>query len=264
MPAVRVATFNLLHGISLHDGKVDEGALRSSAAALGADLLALQEVDRLQPRSGLVDQTAVVAGALGATHRVFVPTVRGTPGEAGWQGVHAEAEAEADSGPSYGIGLVSRWPVRAWHVLRFAPAPVPLPLLVPGHTRPRLRWLPDEPRAAVLAEVDGPGGSLTAIGTHLSFVPGVNVRQLRRLVRWAQGFPPPYLLLGDLNLPGAAPQRFSGWRQLARVPTYPSYRPRAQFDHVLASGFDGLAVLGARAERLPVSDHCGLAVDLEL
>lgn len=261
MPAVRIATFNLLHGISLRTGRVDVHELVGAATALGADLLALQEVDRNQPRSGGVDQAAVVAEALGAADWRFVATVRGTPGEGHWEGVLGD-DVDASGGPAYGIGLVSRWPVRNWDVLRFPPAPVPLPLLVPGQPRPRLRRVPDEPRAAVLAEVEAPGGPLTVVGTHLSFVPGTNVRQLRRMTRWAQGFPAPRLLLGDLNLPGSLPRRVTGWRQLARVATYPSYRPRAQFDHVLASGFDGV-VRAARAERFAVSDHCGLVVDLD-
>ena len=48
---------------------------------IDADVIGLQEVDRFQPRSGGVDQTAVVADALGAEHWRFVPALHGTPGE---------------------------------------------------------------------------------------------------------------------------------------------------------------------------------------
>ncbi len=75
------------------------------------------------------------------------------------------------------------------------------------------------------------------VTTHLSFVPGYNVRQLRALVRWVARMPGPVFLLGDLNLPGALPRLVTGWRQLARQPTYPAYGPRVQFDHVLAHGW---------------------------
>jgi endonuclease/exonuclease/phosphatase family metal-dependent hydrolase len=54
------------------------------------------------------------------------------------------------------------------------------------------------------------------------------------------------------------------WAQLARAATYPSYRPRVQFDHVLADGIAASAVRGSQAMRLPVSDHCALVVDLDL
>ena len=77
---MRVATFNLLHGQSLADGSVDQSALRAAAETLDGDVVGLQEVDRGQPRSQLVDQTAAVADALGASWWRFVPTLRGTPG----------------------------------------------------------------------------------------------------------------------------------------------------------------------------------------
>ena len=97
---------------------------------------------------------------------------------------------------------------------------------------------------------------------HLSFVPGWNVRQLRAVVRWAAALPGPRLLVGDFNLPGAVPRLVSGWTQLARVPTYPSWKPRVQLDHVLADR--PTPVAAARALRLPVSDHCALVVDVDL
>jgi endonuclease/exonuclease/phosphatase family metal-dependent hydrolase len=49
---VRLATFNLLHGQSLDDGQVRADRLHAAVAHLDADVLALQEVDRDQPRSG--------------------------------------------------------------------------------------------------------------------------------------------------------------------------------------------------------------------
>ena len=59
------------------------------------------------------------------------------------------------------------------------------------------------------------------------------------------------------------PRLVTGWTQLARVATYPSWRPRVQFDHVLADGIERSAVRDVRAPRLPVSDHCALVVDLD-
>jgi endonuclease/exonuclease/phosphatase family metal-dependent hydrolase len=41
----------------------------------------------------------------------------------------------------------------------------------------------EEPRTAVIARLDTPLGALTVANTHLSFVPGWNRRQLRR-VAW--------------------------------------------------------------------------------
>jgi endonuclease/exonuclease/phosphatase family metal-dependent hydrolase len=65
---MRLATFNILHGRSLHDGVVDLGRLADAIRFLDADILAIQEVDRDQPRSHLADLTAVAAEAMGPLH----------------------------------------------------------------------------------------------------------------------------------------------------------------------------------------------------
>ncbi|MDQ1667220.1 MAG: hypothetical protein QOH75_3251 [Actinomycetota bacterium] len=257
---MRVATFNLLHGRSVADGTISEAALHEAATELDADIIGLQEVDRHQERSHVVDQTAVVAGALGAGHWRFVPAVNGTPGTVVSWTKSDDDDGATTTGPTYGVGLVSRLPVLSWHVRRFGPAPVGMPLMVPG-TR-GLTKVPDEPRVAVAAVVDGPRGTFTVVTTHLSFVPGWNVAQLRALSRWAREFPGPRLMLGDFNLPGAVPRLTTRWAQLARVATYPSWRPRVQFDHVLGDGIDESAVRDVQALRLPISDHCALTVDL--
>jgi endonuclease/exonuclease/phosphatase family metal-dependent hydrolase len=259
---LRIATFNLLHGRSLDHLQVDEADLRAAATAIDADVLGLQEVDRLQGRSSSLDQTAVVADALGAAHWRFVPALHGTPGRSPTWTTATEDDGALTLGPTYGVALVSRLPVQEWHVRRFAPAPVTMPLMVPGVKG--LTRIPDEPRVALAAVLDGPRGPMTVVTAHLSFVPGWNVAQLRALTRWARALPGPRLLVGDFNLPGTVARMASGWVQLARAATYPSYRPRVQFDHVFSHGIAESAVRDVQALRLPVSDHCALRVDLAL
>jgi endonuclease/exonuclease/phosphatase family metal-dependent hydrolase len=254
---VRVATFNLLHGRRLSDGATRAEDLLAVGRALDADLVALQEVDRGQDRSGCVDQAAVVADALGAGWWRFVPALEGTPGGA-WSPSYVD-DGTTLTGPAYGIALLSRYPVSSWQVRRFGPAPVGMPLHVAG--RRGLVAVADEPRVAVAAQVDTPAGTVTVIATHLSFVPGWNVGQLRALRRWTRSMPGPRLLLGDVNLPGPVVRATTGWTQLARaLPTYPSWRPRVQFDHVLADR--AMPVVAAFAPALPVSDHRAAVVDL--
>src|SRR3954465_7345224 len=77
---VRIATFNLLHGRSLEDGRVDVERLAEAVKSLDADVLGLQEVDRDQPRSLGADLTAVAAEAMGAVDQQFVAALAGTPG----------------------------------------------------------------------------------------------------------------------------------------------------------------------------------------
>src|SRR5918912_4145174 len=125
---MRVATFNLLSGRSLADGRADPAALADAVRQLDADVLALQEVDRHQARSGGADQVAVAAAAMGAATARFVPLVRGTPAEPGWRPAPPDP---AEGEPAYGIALLSRRPVRSWRGVRGGrgpgPGPGPLP-----------------------------------------------------------------------------------------------------------------------------------------
>ncbi len=264
----RVATFNLLHGqrisAELGTSPVDPADLARAADRLDADILGLQEVDRLQERSGDVDQVELMADAMGSSHWRFAPALHGTPGvEATWTPATAD-DGRTTVGPTYGIGMVSRWPVRRWWVRRFAAAPFSLPLLVPSTPKPRFLRIPDEPRVALAALVDSPAGPFTAVTCHLSFVPGYNWRQLRDIARWVARMPAPVLVLGDLNLPGALPRAATGWTPLAQLRTYPSQSPRIQFDHVLGLGVEHDDVLDAQAWRMDISDHCALVIDLAL
>jgi endonuclease/exonuclease/phosphatase family metal-dependent hydrolase len=133
------------------------------------------------------------------------------------------------------------------------------PVLVPG-TR-KVRWLRDEPRVALAAVVRAPQGTITVVSTHLSFVPGQNLLQLRRLARWLVALPGPQVLLGDLNMGSGPAALVSGFEVLARHATYPAPRPRRQVDQVLGHGaLPPVRTSSVRA--LPVSDHLALSVDL--
>ena len=253
---MRLATFNMLHGRSLSDGAVHADRIAAAVADLDADVLGLQEVDRSQPRSGLLDLTAIAADALNAPTRRFAAAVVGTPGET-WRPWHGDADNDH---PLYGIALVSRWPVLRWQVTALPAAPVRSPVYIP---KAGLLLLKDEPRVLLAAVLDTPAGPMTVATTHLSFVPGWNVRQLRTAVRALRLLPAPRVLLGDLNLPAGPARAFSGWRPLARTATYPSPSPRAQLDHILADphGADRLGrVIQVRAPEAVVSDHRPLVV----
>ena len=252
---MRVATFNLLHGVSLSDGLVEPDRLARAVRAIDADVLALQEVDRGQPRSGRHDLTALAAEAMGAVWQRFVPTVLGTPG-GHWRPC---APGHDDGGPAYGVALLSRLPVLRFGVVHLPPSPVRSPVLLPG-PRTRVVLLEDEPRAAVVVEVEEGGVRVTVAGTHLSFVPGWNVRQLRTLRHELAGWPRPAVIAGDLNLPGSAPAAVIGWRRAVRAATYPSARPKVQLDHILFAG--PLAAGSSGARSLAVSDHCAAWADL--
>jgi len=254
---MRIVSFNLLHGRSLTDGLVDPARLEAAVATLRPDVLGVQEVDRGQSRSDGHNLTELAAGAMGAADWRFVPALIGTPGGE-WRAA-VDADTPDGGAAGYGVGLISLLPVREWHVVRLAAARVRSPIMIPG-TR-RLVWLQDEPRVGLAAVLETPAGPMTVATTHLSFVPGWNGVQLRRLVAALRGLPAPQVLVGDLNMPGGLPRLLSGWRSLATLKTYPVDKPAIQLDHALGRGRLP-AVRSAEALAMPLSDHRALVVEL--
>lgn len=254
---MRLATFNVLHGRSNRDGLVDLDRFTAAVAGLDADVLALQEVDHHQSRSGDADLTALAAAAMGAVDRRFVPALDGTPG-VNWR--PGDGPARAGS-PAYGIALLSRLPVRSWQVIRLEPVPWRVPMVFPGRRTPHKPVLvTDEPRVAVAAEVETDWGVLTVATTHLTFIPGWNTRQLR-IVRRRLAGDLPLALMGDLNMGPAQARRWSGMRSLVSAPTFPLESPRQQLDHILGEGLVALPGTG-HARRTEISDHRALCVSV--
>src|SRR4051794_30185295 len=140
------------------------------------------------------DLTAVAAEAMGAVDSQFVAALSGTPGGT-WMAATGD---EQPGSASYGIALISRLPVVSWRVVRLGASRGRLPMWFKGSRKPML--VSDEPRVAVAAVLDGPHGQFTVANTHLSFIPGWNALQLRRLVRSLQGNREPLVLMGDLNM----------------------------------------------------------------
>jgi endonuclease/exonuclease/phosphatase family metal-dependent hydrolase len=251
---MRVATFNILHGRSPVDDRVDIDRFAAAVKTLDADVLALQEVDRNQPRSAMADLTAVAAEAMGAEEHRFVAALAGSPG-ATWMA--ATGDEQPDSA-AYGIALLSRLPVRAWEVVRLSDPPSRIPMRFSGSRLPEL--IRDEPRVAVGATVETGRGPLTVVNTHLSFVSWWGRRQLRSVMRSVEGIAP-LLLVGDLNMGPGRVAAITGLTPLAAGPTFPAHSPREQLDHILARGETG-RVVGTGVHELPMSDHRALSVDL--
>jgi endonuclease/exonuclease/phosphatase family metal-dependent hydrolase len=223
-------------------------------AALDADVVALQEVDFLQPRSDERAQADELGRLLG-WHSVFAPSLCGSPDRA-W--TPCSPALSVPDGPAYGIALLSRHPVLRWRRVR-----------LPGGGAWRRRRPPSpshpgwdhEPRVLLQAQIDVGGTVVHVATTHLSYLPWRGARQLRSAVA-ALGDARPAVLLGDFNLPpGAVDAVTPSWRSAGGEPTYPAPDPRIQLDQILVRG---LGVDAVRVAPATSSDHRALVAELSL
>jgi endonuclease/exonuclease/phosphatase family metal-dependent hydrolase len=251
---MRIATFNILSGRSPADDQVDTGRFADAVARLDADILGLQEVDRNQPRSQHSDLTTIAAEAMGAPEHRFVAALRGTPG-AIWSAATGD---EQPDDAAYGIALLSRYPVAGWRVVRLPAMRTPTPFRFHGQVLPE--WVRDEPRVAVVAEVETPRGRIHVANTHLSYLPWWNGVQLRLLLRGLGEPAEPVVLLGDLNMGRRRAERITSLRPLATGLTFPTHHPVEQIDHILAS--DGLVAADGGSVELSMSDHRALVAEV--
>ncbi len=285
---LRVLTLNTASGRDATGAVPPPGRRRAALAglaALGADVVALQEVDAGQERSGGAHQTADVAAALaaggpaggpadgsldgpGPVEWRFAPALRGTPAPLlpgappSWRGAGGALLGPGDPvpGPLFGVALLTRRRVLSWHALPLDAGRGRLRLRAPDPRTGALRWwvFPDEPRVAVAAVLEG---GVTVACTHMSFWPPTAVGQLRRVRHWlAQAPGPVRLLVGDLNLPSVLPGAVAGGQRLVRAATFPAARPRLQLDHVLA--LQGSVTAAAVEAVLDLGDHRPLVVDV--
>jgi endonuclease/exonuclease/phosphatase family metal-dependent hydrolase len=275
---MRITSWNILHGMAIPPTPVADitalaQATEKIAKDLAPELVAVQECDYRLARTVDANQISEIAQSIGAPHFAFAPCIIGTPGEkwrklsASDKGVITESDNAGTHEGAYGIGIASKIEVIKWHRLDLGNAPIGMPLLVPGDEgnpgKLRPIYIRDEPRVALAATLIN---GITVINTHLSFVPGYNIKQLRAIKRWATELEKEMnttaIIVGDLNLPKNLPVVASKWRSLATQATYPSWGAKIQFDYILTRS-------AMEATQLPtvatgVSDHLPLSVELKL
>jgi endonuclease/exonuclease/phosphatase family metal-dependent hydrolase len=249
-------------------------ALRRAIAALSTDVIAVQEIDFNLPRSGEVNQIAEVASALGAKDWAFAPSIVGTPGEKWRKLSNDDARLITNEGNqilsgSYGIGIASKIKVLKWHRLELGNSPIGMPLVVPTESetssRPKIRaiYVHDEPRLAIAATLEN---GFTIFNTHLSFVPGVNIAQLKKLKKWAleigEETNTKVILMGDLNLPKNLPVALSKWNSLITQSTYPSWGAKVQFDYILSDQLRPDEYQPLNFSPSGVSDHLPIGIKI--
>ena len=232
---------------NMHAGKDAKGVdnLQRIAAlvdSLRADIVLLQEVDRNTTRSGKVDHPATLSRLTG---------------------LHAAFGNSLDfQGGEYGIAILSRWPISSDTTVR-------LPV-VPPQERSGGSY---EPRAALRVIIDGPGGPLAIVNTHLDPTGDDHwrrqeIRTVLAIVASLRGRGIPTLMGGDLNsTPESATQdtvRAAGlrdsWTTCGRGDglTYPADSSVKRIDYLYLSG--SATCTDAVVVRTEASDHRPLLV----
>lgn len=247
---------------------------------LDPDVVALQEVDKGQRRSGYVREAQVLADALKLNYWRMGAAYAGQS-----QVLHRrplDSDLRAESG--YGVALLSRWPVKSWHYKRL------------GRMRARLIWgsnpwkgfsrgfvegiktLPQakkgtrlsagQMRVLLAARLATPWGNLALGNIHLEIHRPTANSQLRRAWRSVYGLNrESCLLVGDYNLrehaiskalkplPSEVLPALHGY-----VESYPADKPWICLDQLLGNGWE--LVGGPQTLRLPISDHRAVIYDL--
>ena len=285
---LRILSWNILHGeqippVEKLTAEQWKNNLVTAATDvmqnLKPDFIGLQEVDLNQNRSGNLNQTKLIAESLGLKYWAFIPTLIGTPGEK-WKKAEdkqtpfiTSESLNKSSGQaliskmqaSYGIGFATNQPIKKIHYKYLGRSLVGMPLLIPNDAKSGAKFIyvQDEPRVALIAELEN---GLTITTTHLSFAPGVNIYQLGKLSKFLNSIQGKHILTGDLNLPGDLPAKLSsiagGWSSLVKQYTYPSWKPKIQFDYLLAKSESGFEVRQLPLSKTIISDHIPIGAEL--
>ena len=275
---MRVISWNLLHGQKITPTHSQDwqaelvSAAKRVADELQPNFIALQEVDYFQSRSELTNQTKLVAQSMQLKYWAYLPTLIGTPGEK-WRSVKdlknsIITQSSLDKNPkaSYGIALATNWPIKKLHVKKLGRSIIGMPLLIPKDNGKGVRFIyvKDEPRVALIAELEN---GYTIATTHLSFVPGVNVFQLNKLSSYLRKLPGLALLTGDLNLPANLPSTLSGFKSLISQATYPSWKPKIQFDYIMLRKSELKSISSIKpikSTTTGISDHTPIGVEIQI
>jgi len=230
----RAMTFNIHHGEGT-DGRIDLERIAALITAEGADLVALQEVDRGVERTSRRDLPAELAALTGMT-AVF-------------------SSNYAFQGGEYGNAVLTRFPVRRW-------ANTHLRMLRAG-----------EQRGVLQVVVDAHGRDLLFLATHIDYRPDdaerlLNVEQFREVLAQYGGLPA--LFGGDFNdTPGS--RTYAGMAELFDDVwvaagegdgfTIPSRGPTRRIDYLWVLKGSPLRPLRAWVPPSDASDHLPLAAE---
>lgn len=240
--SLKLLSFNIQAGMGIHaphhyftrghrhilpHARRHEHLERIARLLSGYDVVALQEVDCGSLRSGYLHQLSHLA-----EHAGF-----------GWW--FQQLNRDLGHFGQYSNGLLSQQP----------------PFEVEAHALPGLRG-----RGAIVSKYGTPANPLLLLNVHLALSTRARLNQfgfLNELIDGARHV----VIMGDLNCSHEewmrSPLGRRSWVWVdEEMPTYPSWKPARQIDHILVS--EGLTVRRAAVVDALLSDHRPLEVELEL
>lgn len=215
-------------------------ALTAPLAALGADILGLQEVDRLAARSRFSQQAGAAARAAGPGHT--------------WAWARGERIGPAGLLGHQGVGLVVRGGIADRERIE-------VPRLPPPVGEPMSRLTGRRRRVALVARAQPADGPETTVAVaHLSLSRVEAEAQLAAVIAALLARRGPHLLLADLNLP-VADADLGPLMPALSGPTFPRSAPSRRIDVVAAAG---LTVSPGEVVDLGCSDHLAVVAQVAL
>jgi len=233
----RVMTYNIHHGEGL-DGKVDLKRIARLIQSEGADIVALQEVDKGVARTARRDLPAELAELTGMTC-VF-------------------SNNHTFQGGEYGNAVLSRFPVKRWQNLHYR----------------MLR--PNEQRGLLQLELDVHGRAIVFMTTHIDHRSDDserwdNVGEIESVVARHRG--KPVIVCGDFNdTPDSRISRRLNetfddtWARAGQGngATYPAEAPQRRIDYLWISKTSSMVPLKAWVPQSAASDHRPVVAEFEL
>ena len=226
---LKIASYNIKHGRNMN-GKIALEDTAKLLEKLGAEIIALQEVDKQCARSGKIDQAAFLGKHLNMHH--------------------AFGKFFDYQGGEYGMALLSKHPI----------------LEVKKHRLPDGA----EPRIALEIVIEPEKGKkVSCVCIHFDYTSEKRRQpQIKALFKALENTTHPVALIGDFNAtPDSASMGLfkDKWLNVSKKGnpfTFPSDKPKMEIDYFVLRGFKKNATCRVIEEKV-VSDHRPLVADVE-
>ncbi|WP_059173303.1 endonuclease/exonuclease/phosphatase family protein [Bacillus sp. FJAT-27445] len=237
--SIKVMTYNIHHGVGI-DNVLDLGRIASLVREEGADIVALQEVDRhYGARSNFEDQAQKLATLLGY-HYVYAANLDLHPTE------------EGANRRQYGTAVLSKYPI----------------IQSENYFLPSF-W--QEQRGLLETTINVKGSHIRVYNTHLGLDVQQRLAQVKEINKIVTAKKTEAILMGDLN---AEPESeeiklllegtnfFDVFGNIEAVNTFPVEDPRIRIDYIFSSV--GLKVSNQYVINSTYSDHLPVIAEFEV